>query len=738
MTGLIFGIDIIKGSVRSGTLRPRFGLIRVTDSRVASEEKNISLFRLLRLINEERPEILAVDSIQEIAKDTKELYVFLSALPHSTKLVQVTGNGIKMETLPQAAARYNLKFDKTNPMEEAKASALVASFGGGYEVAAFEKETLVTVSRGRSLGRGGWSQNRYVRKVHGAVKVRAREIEDKLTEQGLRFTKTVRRAFGGESRILFDVFAERADVPVSSMKSGDVSVKVEGRRKDKIEFVPLSKRPSYIIVGIDPGTTVGLAALDLDGNLVYLSSVRALASGDIISEIRKIGKPALIATDKAEMPFGVEKIRRAFSAPGWTPKKDILIKEKYEAALGYEFNDDHQRDSLSAALMAYASYRNKFDNISRRLPAGTDLDIVRAGILKGLTLEQILSADAPKEKQKSAEAEPDADEIPSDPKDEKIWLLENETENLRKLIRSLSEELESKNKALASLQKKLESERDIKNTEVLLSEEVRDRDIELTQVKKALRKEERRCKNMRLRLERMKHYISLQAGEGHLALKVMQQLSKDQIKIVDDEMGLCEDDILYILKIDGWGMSAVNEIAESKAKAVILPRLTYQRAIEQHLIDVFRKENIAILSGAELSPRVNGKIGVVDETAFTQALIEWNISQEVYLKNKKTEELKGLVDEYQVVRKKEVREQGIDPTTYEFKVEKPKKPLFRHDFKKEAVVIEKEIRKETPKEEKKEIPAEEIKEKAPEKKVEDVLFGVLAEYREERRKEKEQ
>lgn len=733
MTGLVFGIDIIKGSVRSGSVRPRFGLIRVTESRVDSEERNVSLFRLFRLIREERPDILAVDSLQEISKDNKELYRFISELPPGTKLVQVTGNGVKMESLPQAAARYNLKFDKTNPMEEAKASGLVASFGGGYEVVAFEKDTLVTVSRGRSLGRGGWSQNRYVRKVHGAVKVKAREIEDKLTEKGLRFTKTVRRAFGGESRILFDVSAERADVPVSSMKCGDVSVKVEGKRKEKIEFVPLSKRPSYVIVGIDPGTTVGLAALDLDGNLVYLSSVRALAPGDIISEIRKIGRPALIATDKAEMPFGVEKIRRAFSAPGWTPKKDILIKEKYAAVEGYEFNDDHQRDSLSAAVMAYASFRNKFDNISRRLPAGTDLDFVRAGILKGLTLEQILSTDD--EKPKSEETKETSEEVPSDPKDEKIWLLENEVENLRKLIRGLSEELETKNKAVSSLQKKLENERNNKNTEVMLSDEVLQRDTELTQVKKALRKEERRCKNMRLKLERMKHYISLQAGEGHLALKVMQQLSKDQIKSVDDEMGLCEDDILYILKIDGWGMSAVNEIAESKIKAVILPRLIYQRAMEQHLTDVFRKQNIALLSGAELFPRVKGKIGVVDEGAFNNALNEWNLSQEVYLKDKKTEEIKGLVDEYQVVRKKEVREQGIDPATYEFKPEKPKKPVFRHDFKKEAVVIEKEKPKGVPVEEKKEL---EVPEKIPEKKVEDLLFGVLAEYRKERRKEKEQ
>ncbi|HJJ47977.1 MAG TPA: DUF460 domain-containing protein [Methanocorpusculum sp.] len=737
MNGLVFGIDIYKGSIRSGTVRPKYAFVRVSDGKIDSEERGISLFRLLRYIESERPQIVAVDSVQEIAADTKELYEFLSALPAETKLVQVTGDGIKMESLPVVAAKYNLKFDKTNPMEEAKASGLVASFGGGFEVIAFEPVTTVTISRGRSLGRGGWSQNRYVRKVHGAVKVRAREIEEHLKDAGLSFSTSSRRAFGGESRIVYTVSAPRRLVPVSSAKAGDVCVKVEGMRKDRLEFAPLTKRPPFIIVGFDPGTSVGIAALDLNGRLAGLVSLRNPTHAEIVSEITKLGRPVLVATDKAEIPGGVDKVKRTFSATVWSPKKDILIREKYEAVEGFAFKNDHERDSLSAAVYAYQSYSRKFDNLTRRLPAGTDLELVKAGIVQGKTVEQILAGPKPKAKTPDVQA---LEEKVIDERDVKISALEDEVQKLRELVRTLSEELEAKSKAAITLQKRLESERDVRSTAMLYTEEIESRDKELAQVKKALRKEERRSKNVREKLERMKRYVALQAGEGHLALKVLQQLSREDLKAIDSEMGVNEDDILYVLKIDGWGKSVVRDLSDAKIKAVILPRLTFDRAKEQHLIEEFRDAGVALLSGADLSPRVKGKIGVVDEKSFNLSMEAWKLSQTAYLKEKKTGELNGMVQEYQVERRKEVAVLGIDPQSYIFKVEK--RPAKQTPVKKDVPVpkpksvpqkepvLEFSTMPEPPK-----VQPKKEETKPPEKNTSAILLGVLNEYKAERKKE---
>ncbi|MDR0439052.1 MAG: DUF460 domain-containing protein [Methanocalculaceae archaeon] len=55
------------------------------------------------------------------------------------------------------------------------------------------------------------------------------------------------------------------------------------------------------------GTTIGIAVLDFGGNLVYLASTRLFSAADLIREIISLGRSLIIAFDKAEMPFGVEK-----------------------------------------------------------------------------------------------------------------------------------------------------------------------------------------------------------------------------------------------------------------------------------------------------------------------------------------------------------------------------------------------------------------------------------------------
>jgi predicted RNase H-like nuclease (RuvC/YqgF family) len=131
----VFGIDIIKGSVRSKSRRPMYALIRMT-GQVIESETEVSMFRLFRLLSAEQPDILAVDSLQEISADQHELFFFLQGLPPHTRLVQVTG-GERKETLGKVAARYNISFNRFDPFAEARTTARVAALGAGAEVIAF-------------------------------------------------------------------------------------------------------------------------------------------------------------------------------------------------------------------------------------------------------------------------------------------------------------------------------------------------------------------------------------------------------------------------------------------------------------------------------------------------------------------------------------------------------------------------------------------------------------------------
>ncbi|MBQ4598219.1 MAG: hypothetical protein IJB12_07465, partial [Methanocorpusculum sp.] len=315
--------------------------------------------------------------------------------------------------------------------------------------------------------------------------------------------------------------------------------------------------------------------------------------------------------------------------------------------------------------------------------------------------------------------------------------LESEVLKLRKLIRGLSGDLESRDKALRSLQRRLSLERNERTADVLLSEEIASRDKELAQTKKALRKEERRSKNLRIRLDRMKNYVALQAGDGCLAIKVMQLLSRDAVKSVDEEMGVHDGDILYVLKIDGWGKSVLRDLQDAKIKAVIFPKLVYDRAREQHLIQEFRKLNLPALSGASLSPRVKGKIGVVNEAAFLRALSEWEVSEEVFLKEQRQEEFSGMVEEYQVQRRREVNVLGIDPATLPYNQVPPAVPAPPVPKPASVKPAPPKASKAKPVLQKITVPPAPKPQKKPEPKTADVFSAVLSEYRKERRKEME-
>ncbi len=167
----VYGIDIQKGNIRSATVHPRFCFVKVINDKIVTEGSNLSLPRFFRFLKREKPDVLAVNSVQEIARDDAAIFRFLSTIPAETALVLATGDGTTMDSLPQISTRYNLKLDKANPAQEARVMALIASHGGGFEVVAFEGATTIFISRSRSLGRGGWRQNWYVRKIHSGSRL---------------------------------------------------------------------------------------------------------------------------------------------------------------------------------------------------------------------------------------------------------------------------------------------------------------------------------------------------------------------------------------------------------------------------------------------------------------------------------------------------------------------------------------------------------------------------------------
>ena len=648
----VFGIDIIRGSVRSRSRRPMYALVRM-DGQTIEGESEVSMFRLFRMLADEQPDILAVDSLQEVAADQHELYFFLQGLPPRTRLVQVTG-GERKETLGKVAARYNISFNRFDPFAEARTTAQVASLGAGAEVIAFVNESEVVVSRHRSPGKGGWSQNRYVRKMHGAVQFKGREIEMALAAAGLRYVKKETRAFGGCSRVAFRVFATRDQVPVSTHRGADVQVRISGKRLERIQFRPLSGKPRYLIVGIDPGTTTAIAALDLDGNLLQLASSRQMTMSDVIEALYKVGKPLIIASDVQEMPYTVEKIRRAFSAVAYTPRQDVSVETKVDLTTSFAYANDHERDALSAALDAYRQYRQKFQNLVKRIPPGHDLDEVRARVIRGQSLDQVLGD----MKVPATVPETPAPPVQVDSKhDERVRVLDGMVKRLRTFVAELQEEVKEKDYEVHRLQSRLRKVHTSRDVELAKDAEVLKKEAVIQSLKKLLRKEERHNRNLVKRLGRIKKFAELSMDGDVLPVKVMETLTREGLRRLADDVGIDEGDLIFVTRTDGWGRSVIKDLAELRVQAVIVGEKVLSEG-DPLLVPSFAEAVVPLLSDTEAGVQVRGNQGLCGKETLEAALTRWREWRAKAERVKRSEMIEHIFKEYKSERGKEVRKGG--------------------------------------------------------------------------------
>ncbi|MCX8195085.1 MAG: DUF460 domain-containing protein [Candidatus Micrarchaeota archaeon] len=119
---------------------------------------------------------------------------------------------------------------------------------------------------------------------------------------------------------------------------------------------------SYLIAGIDPGNTYGIAILSLDGRKVALRSTEG-GSSDAVKIIERSGTPSLIACDVSPPPESVQKIASYFSCRLFSPPREIREEEKKSIASSAGARNNHERDAYCAAVFAYRSFQNKLRQI---------------------------------------------------------------------------------------------------------------------------------------------------------------------------------------------------------------------------------------------------------------------------------------------------------------------------------------------------------------------------------------
>jgi len=642
LDALVFGVDVQSGDVRGDA--PSYAVVAYDGENV--DRDVVSFRKLRRLVEREEPAILATDNVYELATDRDDLVHFLRWLPDGTRLVQVTG-AERPEPLSRVASRHGVPYGK-KPMQEAEAAARLAAANVGHEVTAFTDTTTVKVSRGRSTGKGGWSQDRYTRRIHGNVKSRTREVESALDDANLEYEQEVTEKYGGYANAVFTVEAAPEDLPVGQSRSGDTRVEIERERRDGIEFEPLVKRRDRVLVGIDPGTTTAAAVVSLDGEVLDVYSTRTDDTAGVIEWLVERGRPVVVAADVEPMPGTVEKFRRSFDAAGWAPDADLPVDEKLHRTREHAYDNDHERDAMAAALFAFDAYEDQFERITRKVPPQFD---------RGEVIDRVVSGDASVEAvlreltddDESEEEESTHEPRELSPEERRIKRLERQVDRLESQVEELEGKLAERDERIAEYEDELSDARREERREARERREVNRLERETERLERERDQERERADELESKLERLKtlwkldhsDFADVSAGRDLVPVKVIEQFTRDAIDAADEAYGLASGDVIYLRDASGAGRSTAARLVETEPRVVLR---------DGNLSDV--ADEVLFEHGVPVAPADDVTIQEVDELAVAResevegAVADWERRADERSREKKSEMVDQIISEH--------------------------------------------------------------------------------------------
>ncbi|WP_089870400.1 DUF460 domain-containing protein [Halogranum rubrum] len=642
LDSLVFGVDIQSGNIRGDA--PSYAVVAFDGEHL---DKDVVSFRKLRrLIEREEPAIVATDNMYELAADKDALVHFLQSLPAGTKLVQVTGAD-QPEPLSRVASRHGVPYGK-EPMKEAEAAARLAAANVGYEVSAFTDTTTVKVSRGRSTGKGGWSSDRYTRRIHGNVKTTSRDVESKLKDAGLAYERDVTEKYGGFSNAIFTVEARPQDIPVSNRRSGDIRIEVERDRRDGIEFEPLVKRRDHVIVGIDPGTTTAAAVVGLDGTVLDVLSTRTADTADVIEWLIERGRPIIVAADVTPMPETVEKFRRSFDAAGWNPTTDLPVDEKLHRTRDEDYDNDHERDAMAAALFAFDAHEDQFERITRKVPPRIDRGEVIARVVSGEeSVEAVLRELSDDEESEEETTEHTERELSAEEK--KIKRLESQVERLETHVSELQSRVEDRDETIEEYKSELSDARRKERREARERREVNRLERENGRLERELEAEEERADELQSKLSRLKdlwkldhsNFADVAEGRDLVPVKVVEQFTKKAIEQTDEEYGISAGDVVYLRDASGAGRSTAERLAEKKPRVVLR-----SGGLSDVADEVLFDHDIPVGPADDVSIQEIDELAIARGTDIESVVADWRRRAEDRQKEQKSEMMDQIISEH--------------------------------------------------------------------------------------------
>ena len=388
-------------------------------------------------------------------------------------------------------------------------------------------------------------------------------------------------------------------------------------------------RHRYTIVGIDPGTTLGLAMLDLEGKPIEVFSSKNYSISDAIRRIISYGTPLIVASDVTPTPSMVKKISKVFSSHIHELSESLSTEEKIALTKGegYEYRNVHERDALAACLYAFKRYKKKFAQVRKKTPPDVDVEEVKALVIKGVSISAAINSLVHSDSEEVGEHDVcgergDEDENRINSTNSEILRLrgvikarEREIEAMREYNAALRSELEAKEHEIQGLRTRMETIRSISHRELEETEEIKRRDKEIKRLKDEIRAKEAENEDLRRIIEELKWGKEINNGER---IKVIKSFNRDVIQEVDKRYGFKRGEVVYLENGSGGGANTAELLARKGVSVVI-----YGKEMSHFAVEKFFEFGIPTFSSNDIPVMVRGDFAFIDARMLNELVREW-------------------------------------------------------------------------------------------------------------------
>jgi len=453
-----------------------------------------------------------------------------------------------------------------------------------------------------------------------------------------------------------------------------------------------SRTTRGIIVGYDPGLTVGIAILNLNGEMISLDSFKEIRRSEIISHIIGHGNTVLVATDVYPAPKTVRKIATTLNSKIWTPYKDMSVESKIEIVDGFTEEGNslnvpqnaHERDALAAAVKTYKDHTKKFRQIEKRaeqLSMTADMvDEVKIQVINGKsisnsireisqqTLETSYMGNLNHKTGGSSKSCQDIDALKlknstNDPKisahdkshDElTINRLKNKLNSQKRYINELKhknlqleDEIRYHKTEVSKLQSRIDKLRNEYSKKIL---EKREFASKISMIKR-LQEKYLEEKAMRLELEKQldPNFGRERLRKDAVPLKIINSFTREGIRESSIQMKISKGDVVLLKNSEGGGSNTAAILCDIGIKAVIT-----RDKISDPAENVFKNCRIPVIHENSIQIQKMADLTFVELEDLNEQIQIWMERTRKQQNNEDKDKLISLVDEYRAQRRREL------------------------------------------------------------------------------------